>query len=277
MKKCYIKWIVIEELALSIIFISLWHFTKWKLMDMISFCFFCAIIVCALIFLKNDKEKKEKTREMENRVINNIVELRGEIEEEFVFSHEVFGEGFYETKLCVNRDSGAEDHIPICVSERLIKIQNSFVGTRVYIEGQFRSYNLQEGKKNRLMLCVFAKEFEIDDSDFKDENRIYLQGYLCKEPTYRYTPLKREITDILLAVNRSYSKSDYIPCILWGRNARFGSEQLTVGEKIELRGRIQSREYRKKLSDVDFENRIAYEVSVHSVEKAEDQDAENED
>lgn len=274
MKEQYIKGIIVEEIVLSITFISLWYLTKWEIMDVISFCFFCAIIISAPIFFKNDKEKKEKTREMENRNMSNIVELRGEIEEDFVFSHEVFGEGFYKTKLCVKRDSGTEDHIPICVSERLIKIQNSFVEARVYIEGQFRSYNRYENEKNRLILSVFAREFEIDDSDFQDENKIYLEGYVCKQPIYRCTPLGREITDVLLAVNRPYGKSDYIPCILWGRNARFASE-LMVGEKIELRGRIQSRKYRKQISGVDIENRTAYEVSVNHVEKAVERDAEN--
>lgn len=276
MKEQYIKGIIVEEIVLSITFISLWYFTKWEIMDVISFCFFCAIIVSAPIFFKNDKKKKEKTREMENRIMNNIVELRGEIEEDFVFSHEVFGEGFYNTKLCVKRDSGTEDHIPICVSERLIKIQNSFIGTRVYIEGQFRSFNRHENEKNRLILSAFAREFEIDDSDFKDENKIYLEGYVCKEPLYRYTPLGREITDVLLAVNRHYGKSDYIPCIFWGRNARFASE-LLIGEKIELRGRIQSRKYRKQISETEVENRTAYEVSVNFVEKAVERDVKNED
>lgn len=271
----YIKGFALEVVVLLVTFFILWHFTRWELMDIISFCFFCAIAVSTPIFFKNDKEKKEKTREMERRMENNIVEIRGEIEKEFVFSHEVMGEGFYETTLCTKRTSGMDDHIPVMVSERLIKIQNSFPGMRVYTKGQFRSYNQHDGEKSRLILYVFALEFEIDDSGFDDENKISIEGYLCKEPIYRITPLGREIADILLAVNRAYGKSDYIPCILWGRNARY-SDEFQVGEKLNLQGRIQSRAYKKKLLDGRIEIRTAYEVSVQTVEKEEDQDGTEE-
>lgn len=272
----YIKGVILESSVLLVTFFVLWYFTKWELMDMVSFCFFCAIAVSAPIFFKSDKEKKEKTREMEENIKNNIVEIRGEIEKEFVFSHEICGEGFYETTICTKRTSGTDDHIPVMASERLIKIQNSFPGSRVYIKGQFRSYNQHDGERSRLILYVFAREFEIDDSGFDDENKIFIEGYLCKEPIYRFTPIGREITDILLAVNRPYGKSDYIPCILWGRNARYSNEFL-VGEKMQIRGRIQSREYKKKFPDGNIEIRTAYEVSVQTIEKEEERDGEETD
>ena len=196
---------------------------------------------------------------------NNKVTLSGEIVSNFEFSHEIFGEGFYTTMLASERTSNKKDIIPIMVSERLVEAKD-WTGRFVRVSGQFRSYNKHESEKNRLVLSVFAREFEdITDNqiefEFYDNNEISLDGYICKQPIYRKTPLGREIADILLAVNRPYGKSDYIPCIAWGRNARFASG-LEVGTRLQIEGRIQSREYQKQISDDEYETRTAYEVSV---------------
>lgn len=194
---------------------------------------------------------------------NNQVTLSGEIVRNFEFGHEVFDEKFYVTIIKIERKSRQKDIIPIMVSERLTDVKVDWTGKFVRASGQFHSYNRYEGKKNRLILSVFIKEFEecgkipfIDD-----KNKICLDGYICKEPIYRKTPLGREITDILLAVNRLYGKSDYIPCITWGRSARFAGD-LEIGTRLQIEGRIQSREYQKRISDDEYETRTAYEVSV---------------
>ena len=198
---------------------------------------------------------------------NNQVVMMGEIVSEFQFSHEVFGEGFYIVELAVNRLSNYSDYIPLMVSERLIDTGKDYTGQLIRVTGQFRSYNRHEEKKNRLVLSVFVRELEfLDEIDENEKtNQIFLDGYICKEPIYRKTPLGREIADVLLAVNRSYGKSDYIPCICWGRNARFASG-FTVGSHIQILGRVQSREYVKRISEEDVEHRVAYEVSVSKVE-----------
>ncbi|MCC8017197.1 MAG: single-stranded DNA-binding protein [Clostridiales bacterium] len=198
---------------------------------------------------------------------NNQVSMTGEIVSDFRYSHEVFGEGFYLVEIAVNRLSNYADYIPLMISERLIDTEQDYTGQLVHVTGQFRSYNRHEERKNRLMLSVFVREIEFPDEVEEGEktNQIFLDGYLCKEPIYRRTPLGREIADVLLAVNRSYGKSDYIPCICWGRNARFASG-FEVGSHIRMYGRIQSREYVKKLDDEETERRIAYEVSVNKVE-----------
>ena len=190
---------------------------------------------------------------------NNQVSIVGTVVSGFRYSHEVYGEGFYMVDISVNRLSDFVDIIPIMVSERL-----------VYITGQFRSYNRHEEKKNRLVLSVFARELEFIEEETEEykSNQIYLDGYVCKEPIYRKTPLGREIADLLIAVNRSYGKSDYIPCICWGRNARFASG-FEVGSHVEIWGRIQSREYVKKIGENITEKRVAYEVSVSKVERME--------
>lgn len=196
---------------------------------------------------------------------NNKVKLSGEILRNFEFSHEVYGEGFYTATLASERLSGTKDTIPITVLERLVDVKADWIGRFVRVSGQFRSYNKHEGERNHLILSVFVREFEgiTDERDFglEDENLISLDGYICKKPTYRKTPLGREITDVLLAINRPYGKSDYIPCIAWGRNARFASG-LEVGTRLQIEGRIQSREYQKRISDVEYETRTAYEVSI---------------
>lgn len=177
---------------------------------------------------------------------NNQVSIVGEIVSDFRFSHEVYGEGFYMVDVAVNRLSNYMDYIPLMISERLIDVNEDMVGQNIYVTGQFRSFNRHEEKKNRLVLSVFVRELEFLDEidDEVKSNQIFLDGYVCKEPIYRKTPLGREIADLLIAVNRSYGKSDYIPCICWGRNARFASG-FDVGGHVQIWGRIQSREYVK--------------------------------
>lgn len=209
----------------------------------------------------------------EKEVENNQVCVQGEVVSGFTFSHEIFGEGFYVVDLSVKRLSDSIDIIPIMVSDRLVDIKEDFMGQLLSVTGQFRSYNRHEEKKNRLILSVFAREVSVltDEDEMSDINKIFLDGYICKEPVYRKTPLGREIGDLLLAVNRPYGKSDYIPCIAWGRNARFISN-LSVGDRLQVSGRIQSREYMKKIgpNDDDVEKRVAYEVSVSRIDLAEE-------
>lgn len=202
---------------------------------------------------------------------NNRVSIIGEIVSEFKFSHEVFGEGFYTVDVSVDRLSELTDVIPLMVSERLVDVSEDYQGRLVEVSGQFRSYNRHEGAKNKLVLSIFVREWEEVEENLESgkTNQIFLDGYICKAPIYRKTPLGREIADILLAVNRPYGKSDYIPCICWGRNARYASN-FDVGEHVRIFGRIQSREYVKKLSETQTETRIAYEVSVSKLECVEE-------
>ena len=200
---------------------------------------------------------------MENtNITNNIVKIGGVIASEFVFSHEIYEEKFYKVFVEVERLSNLTDKLPVIVSERLVDTSKIAIGTYVEVEGQFRSYNDLTEAKSKLILSVFAKSFEIKEKEEVEKvNIISLEGFICKMPIYRKTPLGREISDILIAVNRSYKKSDYIPCILWGRNAKF-SEKLPVGTKVKLEGRVQARNYEKKLVDGTILNNVAYEVSV---------------
>ena len=191
---------------------------------------------------------------------NNKVFISGEIISEAEFSHEVYGEGFYEMSVLVKRLSGQGDVLPVTVSERLIADKDLKVGVTINAFGQFRSYNKLVDGKSKLMLTVFVREL-LDDPVVKNPNSIVLSGYVCKPPVYRTTPFNREIADVLIAVNRSYNKSDYIPCIAWGRNARF-AKNLAVGEKIAISGRIQSREYQKRISEDEGKVLTAYEVSI---------------
>lgn len=227
-------------------------------------------------------ERHETTKEESSTGGNNLVCLSGRISSEPVFSHEVFGEGFYEMNMAIDRLSGAADTIPITMSERLLTDSKVYVGKQVLIKGQFRSYNKLIGERSKLMLTVFAREIQ----DFKDQhlarnpnmatplteyrsenpNVIELVGYICKPPIYRTTPFNREICDILVAVNRAYNKSDYIPAIAWGRNARFAKNML-VGEKVHINGRIQSREYQKRLDNGTIETRTAFEVSINKISR----------
>ena len=202
---------------------------------------------------------------------NNQVTMMGEIVSPFLFSHEVFGEGFYMVELAVNRLSNYSDYIPLMISERLIDTEQDYTGQLIRVSGQFRSYNRHEEQKNRLILSVFVREVEFisEEPDGAKTNSVLLDGYICKQPIYRKTPLGREIADLLLAVNRPYGKSDYIPCICWGRNARYASA-FEVGEHVQVLGRIQSREYVKRLSETETEKRTAYEVSVSKLECMDD-------
>ena len=202
-----------------------------------------------------------------NYTENNYLVLIGKIISDKTFSHEIYGESFYVFNLEVPRLSGNEDIIPITISERLIANFDLTIGRKVVIEGQFRSYNSYENERNRLVLTVFAKDI-IDYKEEQEENvsnEVVLNGYVCKKPIYRKTPFGREISDILLAVNRAYNKSDYIPCIAWGRNARF-CENMEVGTEVKVVGRVQSRTYEKKFEDGRTEQRVAYEVSIGSLE-----------
>lgn len=198
---------------------------------------------------------------------NNQVSIVGTIEGIFVYSHEIFGEGFYMTTVRAQRLSESSDCIPLMVSDRLVDVSEDYTGQLIRVTGQFRSYNRHEEKHNRLVLSVFAREVEFleEGEDPVKTNQIFLDGYVCKQPVYRKTPLGREIADLLVAVNRPYGKSDYIPCICWGRNARFASG-FQVGGHTQIWGRIQSREYVKKLSDEETEKRVAYEISVSKLE-----------
>ena len=208
---------------------------------------------------------------MNKLIENNNVELVGEIVSDFSFSHESFGEAFYFVDVAVKRLSETFDYLPLLISEHLIDVNSDCIGKTIHVNGQFRSFNLHEEKKNRLILSVFVRELKLLDEIDEDikTNQIFLDGYICKDPIYRKTPLGREIADLLIAVNRSYGKTDYIPCIVWGRNARFVS-RLEVGGHIQIFGRIQSREYTKKISETETEKHIAYEVSASRIEVIDD-------
>ena len=211
-----------------------------------------------------------------NLLENNHLVLVGKVTSDKTYSHEIYGEKFYIFDLEVPRLSSAVDIIPITVSERLLTDLNLEIGTKLSIEGQFRSYNSYQNERNKLILTVFAKDIveikdepKIEDSEEEKKdvvtNEVTLSGYVCKKPIYRQTPFDREISDLLLAVNRAYNKSDYIPCIAWGRNARF-CENIPVGTEVKIVGRVQSRTYEKKYDDGRVETKVAYEVSVSSLE-----------
>ena len=199
---------------------------------------------------------------------NNIVSISGKVISSPEFSHEVFGEGFYITYLKVPRLSETYDELPVIFSERLVSPEEVKIDSYISVEGQFRSYNNYNNKNGRkLMLLVFAREMEFHEEEVtqKNPNQIFLNGFVRRKPQYRTTPFGREISDILLAVNRAYNKSDYIPCIAWGRNARYAST-FEVGDNIKIWGRVQSRVYQKRLSDDEIEERVAYEISVSKME-----------
>jgi len=194
---------------------------------------------------------------------NNVVSLSGEIIDEPKFSHEIFNEGFYEFNLKVMRLSDSFDIIPVTISEKLMFDNNIKKGAKISAEGQFRSFNKLEEGKSRLMLTMFVRDLKEYKED-TNPNKIEMVGYVCKEPVFRTTPFKREICDVLLAVNRNYNKSDYLPCIAWGRNARF-VKNLQVGDKVTVSGRIQSRDYQKHLETGEVKNHTAYGVSLSQV------------
>ena len=217
-----------------------------------------------------------------NYLENNYLTLVGKVTGEKKFSHEIYGERFYVFNLEIARLSGNADIIPITVSERLVTDEMLTQGKNLLVKVQFRSYNSYDNEKNRLILTVFAKDVvELEETNQEEENEmtkkdmvtneVVLIGFICKKPIYRQTPFGREIADILLAVNRAYNKSDYIPTIAWGRNARF-CQNLEVGTKVKIVGRVQSRMYEKKYEDGTVENRVAYEVSIGSLEVVEEND-----
>ena len=199
---------------------------------------------------------------------NNYIMLVGKVTSEKKFSHEIYGESFFNFDLEIPRLSGISDIIPITISERLIANFDLSIGKQVVIEGQFRSYNAYEDSRSRLVLTVFVKEIREkgEDEDIKIPNEVHLVGHICRKPIYRKTPFGREIADVLLAVNRAYNKSDYIPTIAWGRNSRF-CQTLSVGDNIKVWGRLQSREYQKKISETEVIKKVAYEVSISKMEK----------
>ena len=217
-----------------------------------------------------------------NYLENNQLTLIGKVTSEKTFSHEIYGEKFYIFNLSVPRLSGNSDIIPITISERLLVEQDLSIGKNVIIEGQFRSYNSYQNDRNKLILTVFAKEIKFAENQEEDfipskecaSNEVILDGFICKKPIYRKTPFGREIADVLLAVNRAYNKSDYIPCIAWGRTARF-CENMEVGTEVKVVGRVQSRQYEKKHEDGSVENKVAYEVSVSSLEVINQEDDSN--
>lgn len=222
------------------------------------------------------QSKKGEILMLDKVIENNRVCIIGEVVSEFTFSHEVFGEGFYIANVSVNRLSDMVDVIPLMISERLLDVTKDYRGRKIEVSGQFRSYNRHEGVKNKLVLSIFVRELRfIEDDEVPEEqsksNQIFLDGYVCKPPIYRKTPLGREIADILVAVNRPYGKSDYIPCIAWGRNARFAGG-LEVGSHLQICGRVQSREYTKKIGEEEVEKRVAYEVSVSKIDLVEDEE-----
>jgi len=217
-----------------------------------------------------------------NYLENNHLVLVGKVTSDKRFSHEIYGEKFYIFDLAVPRLSGNADIIPITVSERLLSMNDLQIDSKVTVEGQFRSYNSYENERNRLVLTVFAKDIKFVDNQEEEievskevvSNEVILNGYICKKPIYRQTPFGREISDLLLAVNRAYNKSDYIPCIAWGRNARF-CENIPVGTEVKIVGRVQSRTYEKKYEDGTVETKVAYEVSVSSLEVVNQEDNSN--
>ena len=207
---------------------------------------------------------------MENYVLSNQAEMIGFAEGEPVFSHELFGEKFYTFTLRIPRLSGISDYIRVMASDRLMTDFKVEKDKEIEVIGQFRSYNNYIEGESRLVLIVFAKDLRVpEEGENKNPNSLYLDGFVCKEPVYRTTPFGREISDLLLAVNRSYKKSDYIPIIAWGRNARY-CRSFAVGDRLRIWGRVQSREYQKRLDDDTTVTKTAYEVSVSKLELVEE-------
>ena len=213
---------------------------------------------------------------------NNHLLLVGKVTSEKRFSHEIYGEKFYIFDMEVPRLSDTTDIIPVTASERIISDELLTIGNKLIIKGQFRSYNSYQNERNKLVLTVFAKDVKFVENQDEEiqaskdfvSNEVTLNGYICKKPIYRQTPFGREIADLLLAVNRAYNKSDYIPCIAWGRNARF-CQNLEVGAQIKIVGRVQSRQYEKKYEDGTSEMKVAYEVSICSLELINEEGTEN--
>ena len=230
----------------------------------------------------SDKQIRGGRKLNTNYLENNHLVLVGKVTSDKRFSHEIYGEKFYIFDLEVPRLSGNADIIPITISERLLEADDLALNKKIIVEGQFRSYNSYQNERNKLVLTVFAKDVKFVENQEEEvqaskdfvSNEVTLNGYICKKPIYRQTPFGREIADLLLAVNRAYNKSDYIPCIAWGRNARF-CENIEVGTEVKIIGRVQSRTYEKKYEDGTVENKVAYEVSISSLEVVKQEDDNN--
>ena len=228
--------------------------------------------------IKEHKDNKGEVRVVTEHVVqNNQVTIVGKVVEDIKFSHRVYGEGFYTFMVEVPRLSEISDTLPVTISERLLADKKELLNEIVEIQGQFRSYNQYDQGRNRLVLTIFSLDIKVieDQEDIKYINQIFLDGFICKEPIYRTTPFGREITDMLLAVNRSYHKSDYIPCIAWGRNANY-AQHLNVGDHLKIWGRIQSRNYQKKMDNGEVISKVAYEVSISKMEIDEDNNKQDE-
>ena len=206
----------------------------------------------------------------------NKITACGQIKSPLQFSHKTYGEAFYTFELGIERRSGYVDEINVMISERLIYETPLQVGDFVEITGQIRTYNETVEGRNKLNVVVFAREIIINEDMVYYENYVYLEGFLCKPPIKRTSPLGRDICDLMIAVNRMYNKSDYIPCIAGGRNANY-AETLGVGTKIFIEGRIQSREYKKKFEDGTSEVRKAFEVSILKLEEDADEQWDEEE
>lgn len=202
---------------------------------------------------------------LERTVESNFVELIGQVVSELQFSHKTYGEAFYEMIVGVDRKSGYTDNVKVIVSERLLWEHNIKMGSVVYIHGQIRTYNEEKDGRSHLVIVVFVRELEEVDRDEYHKNNVELVGFVCKPPIRRTSPLGREICDLMVAVNRMYNKSDYIPCIAWGRNATYAGI-LEVGYKINIVGRVQSREYKKKNECGEITMKTAYEVSILKID-----------
>ncbi|MCD8049840.1 MAG: single-stranded DNA-binding protein [Clostridia bacterium] len=196
---------------------------------------------------------------------NNFISLEGVIDGDISYSHSVMDEEFYKFTLAVPRLSGTVDALPVTVSGRLLEDAGLSTGESAALTGQIRSYNKYLENRTRLILTAFAKSLNEASGEGENMNQVILNGYVCKTPTYRKTPFGREITDVIIAVNRAFNRSDYIPTICWGKNALF-CRDLPVGTNVMIKGRLQSREYTKR-SGEEYEIRTAYEVSVGEIEE----------
>lgn len=204
---------------------------------------------------------------------NNLVTISGYIDD-FIYDHTAYDERFLSSHIRSERTSGTIDNIPVIASEILVNKENICSGKYVEIKGEFRSMNVNMGERNKVVLYIFVKKIQEISKKVNDENEIFIDGFLVKQPTYRETPYGREISDMTVAINRRKGKSDYIPCICWGRNAKFANS-LVVGTHLKIQGRIQSREYYKQLSDGCSERRTAYEVSMSKMEVVNDENSED--
>ena len=192
----------------------------------------------------------------------NHIELVGCLASAPQYSHSNHGRHFYSFLLEVSRLSGTVDCLPILAPETLLQTTELCEGDSIALTGQIRSFNNRLGIGRKLVISVLADTLSV--CSLPHDNRVTLQGVICKEPVYRRTPLGREICDIMLAVNRPYHRADYLPCILWGRCAQEASDY-PVGTALELIGRLQSREYIKMIDDAP-QQRTAYEISAVSVQ-----------